>query len=154
MFTYSASSMDDPLNPLRHRALDTIGANAVALDLGSASDDGTFQVALGPLAKRMVMRGLEASGADKGFDRTIGALTNGSFSPQEIKDLESRVLDKAEWTDVHALHGIQEGVPVNLTPKQKTVIDGLMGKLGDDPLARRARDAYGRAVGAGNVRSR
>jgi len=81
-------------------------------------------------------------------------MTNGAFGPQEIHDLENRVLDKASWDDVKALRGINEGPPVYFTPSQKSVVDGLMRRLGDDPLAQRARAAYGRAMDAGQVRTR
>ena len=117
-------------------------------------DDGAFQVALRPWQKAAVFGGMRASGADKGFDRTVGAMTNGAFGPQEIHDLENRVLDKASWDDVKALRGINEGPPVYFTPSQKSVVDGLMRRLGDDPLAQRARAAYGRAMDAGQVRTR
>jgi len=149
------------MKPLRDQAMDAIASNALALEpmtdadvSGAREDPGAFEVALGPIAKRALKGLMHASGADKGFDRTVGTLTNGRFSPQEIQTLEDRVLDKAQKTDVGALYGVQEGVPVYLSPNQKAVIDRLMGQLGEDPLARRARDAYGGAVSAGNVRVR
>lgn len=56
--------------------------------------------------------------------------------------------------DVKTLWGIEAGAPVFISPRQKTAIDGLFGRLGDDPLARRAREAYGRALQKGRVKVR
>jgi hypothetical protein len=119
-----------------------------------ASDDGPFQLALGPKAKAWVLDRMRATGADKRFDRTIGTMTNGAFAPQDIRALEDRVLDKAGVLDVGVLAGVTEGLPVSLSPHQKTVVDRLMGGLGADPLAQRARAAYGKALNGGRIQIR
>jgi hypothetical protein len=43
---------------------------------------------------------------------------------------------------------------VALNPAQKAVVDRMLGQMGSDPLADRARAAYGRALGGGRIRVR
>jgi hypothetical protein len=116
--------------------------------------DGSYEVALNGGERALVKTWMHASGADAGLDRTIGRMTGGQFSPAEVKALEDMALKAAEWRDVGTLSGIAEGPPVNLTPAQKAVVDRIMGKLGPDDLAHRARGAYEGAVRAGQVRIR
>jgi len=168
----------DALGPLRDEALDTIADNAVALRLpptgeappagamqgpapaptssaaASPAADGPFQVALGPKSKAAVIAQMRATGADKGFDKTLGQITGGEFSPEEIQALKDRALNAASWLQVFHLRGVSEGAPVVLSPAQKATIDSLMGQLGSDALAAKARAAYGRAINAGNIRVR
>lgn len=148
---------------LRAQASQMIAANTLTLGMRpstaapvaeAAPDDGSYQVALGPFEKAKITAGMYLTGAGKRFDRTIDRMTNGSFSPEDVKALENRVLDAAESRDVRTLQGVVEGPPVYLNQAQKSVVDKLMGRLGSDPLARRARDAYGKAVDAGQVRTR
>lgn len=97
---------------------------------------------------------MKATGADKGFDRTISAITGGQFSPAERQTLEDLALKAADMSDRPKLMGIQEGPPVYLTPDQKAVIDRIVGQLGTDPLAQRGQTAYQKALNAGQVRIR
>lgn len=85
---------------------------------------------------------------------TVRGLVGSTFTPQEVDDLEKRALDKVEWDELGALVGIEAGIPVELTPKQKTKIDSLMNRMGDDPLARRARDALDQGLKSGKIRVR
>ena len=108
---------------------------AFAPKLAERLPPDSFELALGPRAKAFVLEQMRRTGADKGFGRTIGAMTNGQFSADEIKALENRVLDQASLPQAWSLRGIEEGPPVDLNARQKAVIDELMGKLGSDPLA-------------------
>jgi hypothetical protein len=119
---------------------------------GDPSGQGSFQIALGPLAKAGVKTAMHATGADQAFDRTIGGITGGTFQPGDIKALEDRALTAAKPGDLAILYGIADGLPVVLNSAQKASIDGLMGKLGSDALATRARAAYQKAVDAGQIR--
>jgi hypothetical protein len=95
---------------------------------------------------------MRKSGADVNFRNTIKTIGGGSFSPQELRTLEERVLDKASWPDVGYLQGIEAGVPVVLSPRQKATIDGLLQRLGDDALATRVRGTYNDAIRTGRVK--
>ncbi|HEX3887348.1 MAG TPA: hypothetical protein VHW05_07600 [Phenylobacterium sp.] len=95
---------------------------------------------------------MHATGADQTFDRTIGRITGGTFQPGDIKALEDRALTAAGPDDVAILRSIADGAPIVLSSAQKASIDGLMGKLGSDALATRARAAYQKAVDAGQIR--
>lgn len=142
---------DDLLGRLRARAGLTISENAMAL----GSEPASMRIALGPIEKAGLLATLRASGADKRIDRTLDQMTAGEFTSVERRALEDRALDKIERSEVGLLGGIVEGPPpVNLRPDQKAVIDNVMGRLGDDPLASRARDAYGKAVKNGQIRTR
>lgn len=123
-----------------------------SLDAGRPGQ--TYQVALSRFEKAAVLGGMRASGADKRFDRTIRGLTDGQFNDAEIAALKDRALTAAEWGDVGALSGIEEGPPITVRPGQKAVLDSLMGRLGSDALSQRAQDAYGRASRSGKIRVR
>jgi hypothetical protein len=127
---------------------------ALAPRLDDASP-GASQIAMNVAQKAFVKSAMRLTGADKGFDRTINSMTGGQFSPGDIRTLEDRLLDKAEWRkDTDVLQGIAEGPPVYLRPDQKAVIDRLIGGLGADHLAQRAQAAYQKAIDAGQVRTR
>jgi hypothetical protein len=150
------TAIDPYMDPLRKRVLETLGANAVALGLRprapSEPSEGMQQIALNGPERALVKGMMHASGADAGFDRTIGRMTGGQFSPSEVKALEDMALKALHWDEAMQLRGIEEGPPVTFTPAQKGVVDSLMGRLGDDELARRTREAYARALREGQVR--
>lgn len=152
------TALDPLMDPLRGRVRDLLGANAMALRLAPASGprgpDDSYEVALGPIAKAGVKGLMHASGADAAFERTIGRMTGGTFTPAEIQVLEDKALTAARPADIGVLTGITEGPPVTLNPAQKAVVDRIMGGLGQDPLSGRARDAYGGALRDGQVRTR
>lgn len=104
--------------------------------------------------KNWVKERLQSSGADVRLDHTIDRMTNHEFTPAEIKALEDRSLTALELPDALRLGGIQEGPPVDMHPGQKAIIDRLMNRIGGDPLAGKARDAYGRALQTGQIRVR
>lgn len=148
---------DDPLATLRSRAGQTIADNALAFGVEPASTrraPGSFRLALGPIEKATVVAGLRASGADRRLDRTLVQMTGGEFTPQELQALKDRALDKIEAPEAKQLFGIVEGPPVKLRGDQKAIIDRVMNRLGDDPLANKARGAYGRAIKSDQVRTR
>ena len=113
--------------------------------------DETFDIALNAVEKRAVRGLMKKSGADRIFRDTLSVIGGGDFSPAELRALEERVLDVADWGDVARLHGIEAGAPVVLSPNQKSTIDGLVGKLGSDALAKRVQGAYGDAFRTGKV---
>jgi hypothetical protein len=121
---------------------------------GTDEQDGSFQVALSPPEKMAVQSMMRATGADRGLDRTLGRMTGGEFNPDEIEMLQDRALRAAKWGEVGQLKGISEGPPVTLSPQQKATVDRLIGQLGSDDLAARARAAYGRAMSGGQIRVR
>jgi hypothetical protein len=121
---------------------------------GAEGYNGPLQVALSPPEKMAVQSMMRATGADRGLDRTLGRMTGGEFKPDEIKMLEDRALAAAKWREVGQLKGISEGPPVILNAQQKATVDRLIGQLGSDHLAARARGAYGRAVSDGQIRVR
>jgi len=122
--------------------------------IGYGDDSQPFQVALWGPAKRRIQRSTEGTPIQQRIDRTIGQMTGGTFSTQEVRQLEDRALDEAGLGDVGALTGIQEGPPVYLSPQQKQVIDHLIDAIGSDELGRRAREQYQRAFRAGHIRVR
>ena len=132
------------------------GALARPSDLSSGlqGDDGAFRVALGPGTKAWVQGQMHKTGADQAFDRTLDRMTDGQFRPGEIKMLEDRALTAARITDIPVMSGLSEGPPVLMNPRQKATVDRLMGQLGSDDLATRARSAYGKALGDGQIRIR
>lgn len=144
---------------LRRRAADAVAGNALMLGAEPATaslEPGgrPLELALNTIEKGVVKAGMKATGADKGFDRTVSGLTGGAFSPGERAVLEDRALTAASLDDVGVLKGVSEGAPVILTPQQKVVVDRIVGGLGSDALGTRAREAYGKAVRGGQVRSR
>lgn len=153
---------NDELRRTRARASGLIARNARSLgagpfegrDAGAGAQDGALQLALSDGEIAALRLPLRLSGADKRLDRTIERMTGGRFTPGELRRLEERALKAAEWEDVRALTGIEEGPPVMLSPRQKAVIDRLMGELGSDALSDRARAAYTGAQRAGQVRVR
>ena len=155
------STANDVLSRLRADAGAMIADNALALGLPSRAsapaapvNDGSFQVALGPRAKAAVMEGLHATGADEGLERTLGRMTGGAFTPAEIRTLEDRALTAANIRDTLTLRNIQEGPPVVLSGAQKDVIDRIMGQIGADAMAQRARESYRKSVDAGQIQVR
>lgn len=116
--------------------------------------DGSFTTALLPWEKAAVLGGMAASGADRRFDATLRGLTAGTLSDRELGALKDRALDAARREDIGTLAGIQEGVPVTVTPAQKAVIDRLVGRLGGDALGQKARSSYEGAVRGGRVKVR
>lgn len=146
---------DDPyLERLRRHA----GRLVLAAQAMRADDDPPmrgderFDVAMNVFEKGALKGLMRASGADKGLQRTLGRMTGGQFTPAEVETLEDRALDKLRSKEAMKLYGIPEGPPVTVTPGQKTIIDGLFGEIGSDPLGRRARDSYRDAWKAGRVR--
>jgi hypothetical protein len=131
-------------------------AFAPRLDARETSEpsERSYRIALNPLQKAGVLAGLRASGADKRLDRTLGQMTGREFTPQDLGTLKDRALDEIEWPEAKRLQGIAEGPPVDLAREQKAIIDSVMGRLGGDPLAERARAAYGRAIKHGQIRTR
>lgn len=97
---------------------------------------------------------MAATGADRRFDATVRGLLGGRISGRELDALKARALDKATPKDILLLQGIRAGVPVEVTPAQKTAIDRLVGQLGGDPLGEKARKSCEGAVRGGNIRVR
>jgi len=121
----------------------------------TASDQIDSAIGLSAGERAAARAAMKISGADKAFERTVSTITGGQFSKSDLKTLEDRLLEKADrGKDVGPLMGIQDGAPVYLTPAQKSVVDSLVGRLGSDPLAQRAQDAYRKALNAGQVRTR
>lgn len=114
----------------------------------------SFEVALDERGKRRMRQLLKESGADQNFRSTLRTVAGRDFTPAELEALEERVLDRVNWLEAGFLPGIEAGDPVVVSPRQKATIDGLIGKLGGDPLAARAKAAYGKAVRRGRVRVR
>ncbi|MDO8379030.1 hypothetical protein [Phenylobacterium sp.] len=115
---------------------------------------GPIDLALNVFQKKAVKALMKSSGADKNVQRALREISGGEFSSAELEALEDRVLDRATREDVGSLFGIQVTKPFSVSPRQKATIDGLFGKLGGDPLAEKARTAYGRALKNGKVRVR
>lgn len=116
--------------------------------------EGEFEIALNPIEKASVRALMRASGVDNNVRTTLRQIAGDGFTADELKALEDRVLDKANSNDVKVLWGIEEGVPVVVSPNQKAAIDGLMGRLGTDPLAQRARKTYEHSLQGGRIRVR
>jgi hypothetical protein len=140
------------LAPRLDESADALGGPSA--EGGPGGDAASFQVALGPVAKAAARAAMRASGAQRGFDRTVGRLTGGEFNPDEIRTVEDRALNAAKGPDIPVLTGIGEGPPVVLNANQKAVIDRLLGQAGSDPLGDRVRAAYGKALNAGQIRVR
>lgn len=115
--------------------------------------DGSFDVAgIGEWMARREMQ--KDSTLEPRVRATVRGLVGPSFSDDDLKVLEERALHAADITDALTLGGLQAGTPVLLSPRQKTHVDGLLNKIGDDDLARRARDAFGQAVKSGKIQVR
>ena len=123
---------------------------------GENSDDeiGSIDLALNVFQKKAVKALMKSSGTDKNVQQALREISGGEFSAEELGALEDRVLDRATREDVGSLFGIQATKPFAVSPRQKATIDGLFSKLGGDPLAEKARGAYGRALKDGKVRVR
>ncbi len=136
-----------PISPLEPASDD--GPSAWAR---SQPQDGSFNVA-GP-AGWMARRAMQLNPKiEPAFRSTVrGFVGAGAFSDKELEALENRALDAAEMKDLDTFKGVSGGSPVMLNPAQKARVDGLMDKLGNDDLGRRARDAYGTAVKNGQIR--
>lgn len=117
-------------------------------------EEGSFQIALNDWEKRTVRALIRGAGVEQNIRSTLRGLAGEGFSAAELADLEARVFEEATMGDVKTLWGIEAGAPVFISPRQKAAVDGLFGRLGDDPLARRAREAYGRALQKGRVKVR
>ena len=113
-----------------------------------------LRLALNGIERGGVEIWIRASGADRLIHQRLDAITGGEFSDKELQELEGRALDKATKADISNLMGLQDGHPIVLSPTQRAAIEGLLSRLGDDALARRARGAYGRAIQSGAIRFR
>lgn len=83
---------------------------------------------------------------------TVRGLVGSGFTDQEIQALENRALDQVTSDDLATLHDVAPGVPVDLTAKQDRSIQGLFGRMGNDPVTQRARDAYQQGIKSGKIR--
>lgn len=163
------SAPDDDLESLRgevndhlvDRLLDPVGGpeaavagspDAAAMAPAQSDDDGPFDVALGPGAIQAIRDAMARAGADRRLDATIGRMTGGQFSPEQVHTLEDRALQHAGIGDPLRLMGIQEGPPVVLSRSQKSVVDRLMTQSATDPLGREAQSAYQKAWKNGQIR--
>ncbi len=115
--------------------------------------DGSFDVSFnaGWLAKRAMQLNPEI---EPNVRATLRGLVGNEFTPQEIQTLETRAFDNVEHSDLPALAGIHAGVPVQLNGLQARKIEGLLGRLGNDPLNQRARDAYAKGIKNGKIKIR
>jgi len=113
---------------------------------------GQFEVALNLVEKKIVRHLMSGAGVEQNVRSTLRSLAGDGLTPVELERLEERVLDRATQKDIHALWGIEAGAPVMISPNQKAVIDSLVGRLGDDPLAQRAGASYRRVLKGGRVR--
>ncbi len=115
--------------------------------------DGSFAVA--GTAEWMARRAMQVDPTlEPRVRASVRGLVGSSFSDGELKALEERALGAATMTDALTLGGLQAGTPVQVSPRQKSGLDGLMGKIGDDDLGKRARDAYGQALKNGKIQVR
>jgi len=113
-------------------------------------EDGSFNVA--GIAQWMAQRAMQKDPTLEPRVRgAIRGIVGSQFSDQELRALEERALRNAGIGDALTLQGLAPGATVQLSPRQKTSIDGLMNKLGEDDLAKRARDAYGAALQNGKI---
>jgi hypothetical protein len=85
---------------------------------------------------------------------TLSGLVGSGFSSQDINALESRAIDAASPADALALAGLQGGVPVTLSTRQWNTIDGLLRRMPQDDLGRRAYSAFKSGLANGKIRGR
>lgn len=114
--------------------------------------DGSFQVAgmTGWWARRAMQANPQI---ERNFRSTILGIVGPGFTAEELNTLQERALDTAEPKDV-VLKDIKAGVPVDITRAQRSRIDLMVDRLGDDELGRRAREAYREALKSGKIRER
>lgn len=85
---------------------------------------------------------------------TIRGIVGENFTDGDLGSLQERALNAARIDDLPVLRGISGGVPVVLTAAQKARIDRLVGRMGSDPLGRRAGEAYQEGLKSGKIRIR
>jgi len=113
-------------------------------------EDGSFQVS--GIVQWMAHRAMQQDPTLEPRVRGgIRGIIGPQFSDQELHDLEERALRNAGIGDALTLQSLAPGAPVQLSPRQKSSIDGLMNNLGNDDLAKRARAAYGAALKSGKI---
>lgn len=83
---------------------------------------------------------------------TVRGLVGNEFSDKDLTELEDRAIKAAKVDDLHALAGLNNGVPVFLNPKQEGVVERIVSGLGSDDVGRRAQGAYRRARTEGRIR--
>lgn len=91
---------------------------------------------------------------ERNFRSTVRGLVGAGFTDEEISKLEERALDRVKAEDLTTLHGLEAGVPVTLTTKQKAKIGEMLGRMGSDPLSLRARQAFEESIRNGKIRIR
>jgi hypothetical protein len=138
---------------LAEHLLDPLGGPDAGVAPPPGENDATH-VALWDWEIPAVRAAMRRTGADHRLDATLGRMTGGSFSPDQIQTLEDRALHAAKHSDIGALTGIEEGPPVTLSPEQKAIIDRLMSQSGTDPLGRDAQAAYQGAWRNGQIKLR
>lgn len=83
---------------------------------------------------------------------TVRGLVGNEFSDKDLTEIEDRAIKAAKVDDLHALAGLNNGVPVFLNPKQEGVVERIVSGLGSDDVGRRAQGAYRRARTEGRIR--
>jgi hypothetical protein len=143
--------VDNLLAPVGGPAAAVAGSPDAAA-MAAQPDDGSFQVALGPVERAAIRAGMAATGADKRLDSAVGRMTGGAFSPDQVHTLEDRALVNAQDPDKGPLMRLQDGSPIVVNPQQKAIIDRLMSQSGTDQLGRAAQAAYQRAWQNGQIK--
>lgn len=91
---------------------------------------------------------------ERNFRSTVRGIVGPTFTDDEIGTLEDRALNTVEFDELNALRGLEAGVPVDLTAKQRAKVEQLLRRLGSDPLANRAPGAFGEGLKSGKIRVR
>ena len=113
---------------------------------------GSFEVGINKwMARRLMQLHPEI---EPNVRSTVRGIVGSGFTDKELRVLEDRAIEAAEWDDVPALKGIEPGVPVELAPAQGRIIDRIVDGMGDDELGQRARGSYRRARKNGQIQVR
>ena len=152
----------DQLAALRRAAGERIRRNFGRVDDARPAEDRDpaardVQIALSGPQKRLI-KGVMAINPE--VRRNIDSVGR-AFAPEASSDergrAQDRFLDKVDWDELQALNGayvVNGRPPVFVTPRQKAILDSVIGRMGDDPIGQRAKAGYGQAVSNGGVKVR
>jgi hypothetical protein len=116
------------------------------------ADDANKEIAINSwMAKRFMQVNPEI---EPNLRSTVRSMVGGGFTDRELKLLQDRAIEAAEYGDVSILNGIKTGAPVFLDPLQRRSIDRIVNGLGQDELGKRAREAYRKALRDGMIRGK
>jgi hypothetical protein len=117
-----------------------------------AADEGAQEIAINSwMARRFMQVNPEI---EPNLRSTVRSMVGDGFTDRELKLLQDRAIEAADYGDVPILNGIQTGTPVFLDPLQRKSIDRIVNGLREDELGKRARDAYRKALRDGLIRAK